>query len=79
MNHSAHLKQMLIIAAVVAVGLLAFGAPTGTALRSAAVLACPLGMIAMMFMMRGSGHNHDRADNPGQADVDLRNSSHQHH
>jgi hypothetical protein len=63
MQHGNHLKQMLIVGGVLLVGLLAFGVPTGSALVTAAALACPIGMVAMMFfMMRGSqaqdsGHN----------------------
>ena len=61
MAHGNHLKQMLIIGGVLLVGLLAFGVPTGSALITAAVLACPIGMAAMMFfMMRGTqGHGAD--------------------
>jgi hypothetical protein len=58
MQHGNHLKHMLIAGGVILAGLLAFGAPTGRALFTAATLACPIGMIAMtFFMMRGSqGH-----------------------
>jgi hypothetical protein len=86
MQHGNHLKHMLIAGGLILVGLLAFGVPTGSALRSAAVLACPLGMIAMMFMMRG-GHGHaggnigaDPQHAPADAPVDLRSpTGHQHH
>lgn len=79
MQHGNHLKQMLIVAAFILVGLLAFDVPTGPALATAAVLACPLGMAAMMFfMMRGShsrggenahgpGHEHTQAPASVQA------------
>jgi hypothetical protein len=62
MAHGNHLKQILIIGGILLVGLLAFGVPTGSALITAAVLACPIGMAAMMFfMMRGTqGHSDDR-------------------
>ena len=58
MQHGNHLKQMAIVGGVLLVGLLAFGVPTGSALITAAVLACPIGMVLMMFFtMRGSqGH-----------------------
>ena len=63
MQHGNHLKQMAIVGGVLLVGLLAFGVPTGSALITAAALACPIGMVAMMFfMMRGSqshGAGHD--------------------
>lgn len=51
MNHENHLKQMLVAGAAVAAGLLIFGVPPGSALRVAAVVACPLGMVAMMLLM----------------------------
>jgi hypothetical protein len=62
MTHGNHLKHMLIIGGVLLVGLLVFGVPTGSALITAAVLACPIGMAAMMFvMMRGpQGHGADQ-------------------
>lgn len=57
-NHSgkSHLLGMLAIGVVVLVVLLAAGRSFGEALPLAAVLACPLMMIGMMFMM-GRGHN----------------------
>jgi hypothetical protein len=67
MEHGNHLKQMLIIGGILLVGLLAFGVPTGSALITAAVLACPIGMAAMMFFMmrgsqaQGSGHNNSHS------------------
>lgn len=88
MQHGNHLKHMLIAGGLILVALLAFGVPTGSALRSALVLACPLGMIAMMFMMmRGGGHGHaggnsaaDQQHAPADATVDLRSpTGHQHH
>jgi hypothetical protein len=44
MQHGNHLKQMAIVGGVLLVGLLAFGVPTGSALITAAALACPIGM-----------------------------------
>lgn len=68
MQHGNHLKQMLIIGGAILAGLLAFGVPTGPALVTAATLACPIGMVAMMFfMMRGSqGHGAEHAADSGQ-------------
>ena len=51
MQHGNHFKQMLIIAVVILGGLLAFGVPTGSALVFAVLLACPIGMAAMMYFM----------------------------
>jgi hypothetical protein len=58
--------------------LLVFGVPTGSALITAAVLACPIGMAAMMFvMMRGTqGHGADQTSahpaTPASAPVHTR-------
>jgi hypothetical protein len=54
MDHMRHhLKHMAIAAAIVLVVLAVAGVDLGQAFRSAAILACPLGMIGMMFMMGG--------------------------
>lgn len=54
-----HLKHMAIGAVVILAGLLAFGVDLGQALPYAILLACPLGMVAMMFFMnRRGGHDH---------------------
>lgn len=58
MNHGSHLKHMLIAGGAVLAGLLIFGVPTGSALLYAAALACPLGMVAMMYVM---GRDHQGA------------------
>lgn len=73
MNMRSHLTGMLLAgAAVLAVALLA-GFPLGAALPYAALLACPLMMIAMMVMMtRGSGHG------GGQGSPGHGNGSHDH-
>ena len=78
MDHGNHLKHMLIGGAAVLAGLLLFGVPTGSALLTAAALACPIGMVAMMVMMMrhqpGGGHGgHDRAgeEQPGADWPDL--------
>jgi hypothetical protein len=62
-NHGGknHLLGMLGIFAVILVVLLAAGRSFGEALPLAAVLACPLMMIGMMFMMR-DGNNHQHSD-----------------
>ena len=76
MQHGNHLKQMLIVGGVLLVGLLAFGVPTGSALVTAAALACPIGMVLMMFfMMRGSqghGAGHDSSRVQGATPAPVR-------
>jgi hypothetical protein len=57
-----HLFGMLGIGALVLVVLLAAGRSVGEALPLAALLACPLMMIGMMFMMRGDGSNNHQHD-----------------
>lgn len=55
-----HLFGMLGIGALVLVVLLLAGRSFREALPLAALLACPLMMIGMIFMMRGdNGHQHD--------------------
>lgn len=54
-----HIKHMAIGAVVILAVLLAFGVDLGQALPYAILLACPLGMAAMMlFMNRRGGHEH---------------------
>lgn len=59
-NHGgkSHLLGMLGIGATVLVVLLFAGRSFREALPLAAVLACPLMMIGMMFMMRSGGTQH---------------------
>lgn len=63
-NHGgkSHLYGMVGIGALVLVVLLFAGKSFGEALLLAALLACPVMMIGMMFMMRGgnNGHQHDK-------------------
>lgn len=59
MQHGNHLKQMLIIAVVLLAGLVVVGVPAGSALLAAALLACPIGMAAMMFFMMRGTHDHE--------------------
>jgi len=60
-----HLKHMAVGAAVVLALLLAFGVDLSKALPYALLLACPLGMVGMMFFMgRGSGHGHEDPHGP---------------
>ena len=59
-----HLKHMAIAAAAVLALLLALGVDLSGALRYALLLACPLGMVAMMLVM-GRGHGgHDNPPHP---------------
>ena len=72
-NHGGknHLVGMAGIGVLVLLGLLIAGRSVGEALPLAALLACPLMMIGMMFMMmRGSGDSRQRDD----AIPDQRNS-----
>lgn len=66
--HSKQMLPYLAAAAVVAVALLALGAPVASLLPMAALLACPL---MMVFMMRGMSRSHGNAERgadpvPGQ-------------
>ncbi|WP_130179005.1 hypothetical protein [Cryobacterium sp. SO1] len=56
-NHGgkSHLIGMIVIGVVILGGLLVAGRSIGEALPIAAVLACPVMMIGMMFMMMRSG------------------------
>ena len=56
----SHLLAMFGIGALVLVALLLAGRSFREALPLAALLACPLMIIGMIFMMRGgNGHQHD--------------------
>ncbi len=69
-NHGGknHLLGMLGIGAVVLVVLLATGSSLRTALPFAALLACPLMMVGMMYMMmrggNGQQHGNDTTNQP---------------
>ena len=69
MNHKNHLKYMLLAGAGIAAVLLATGVRPGQALLTAAVLACPLMMVGMMFFMSrgtgGSAHSHSGGEHSG--------------
>src|ERR1035437_6735789 len=70
-NHGGknHLLGMLGIGALVLVVLLATGSSFRTALPFAALLACPLMMGAMMFMMMRGGNGRQQGDDvPNQRD-----------
>ena len=72
-NHGgkSHLLGMLGIGALVLVVLLGTGRSFQDALLLAAVLACPLMMIGMMFMMRGGNgqqHGNDAPDHHDTSD-----------
>lgn len=75
-----HLKHMAIGAVVILAVLLAFGVNLGQALPYAILLACPLGMVAMMFFMnRQGGHNHGDATgrDPGHEHVTPTREDHE--
>ena len=64
-----HLLSMLGVGAIVLVALLASGISLGTALLFAALLACPLMMGGMMFMMMRGGNGRKQGnDAPNQRD-----------
>jgi len=67
-----HLKHMFIAAAAVLVVLLALGVDLGGALRYAVLLACPLGMAAMMLVMARPNRAHGTAPHShGDAAAEL--------
>ena len=73
-NHGGknHLLGMIGIGAVVLVVLLVAGRSFRESLPLAAVLACPLMMIGMMFMMRGGNdqqQGHDTTDHRDRSDA----------
>jgi hypothetical protein len=74
-NHGGknHLLGMLGIGAFVLVVLLATGSSLRTALPFAALLACPLMMVGMMFMMMRGGNGrqqgNDAQNQPAQTDT----------
>ena len=76
-----HLKHMAIGGGLILAVLLVLKVDLGTALTYALLLACPLGMVGMMFMMnKGQGHgghehgtgahDHCGTDQQGAAQVD---------
>lgn len=69
-NHGgkSHLLVMVGLAAVVLVVLLAAGRSFGEAWPLAALLACPLMMIGMMFMTGNSGHTESSNSRPRLVD-----------
>jgi len=72
-SHSplAHLVGMLAAAAVILVVLVLAGRSWGEALPLAALLACPLMMIGMVFMMgRTQGHGQDQDQQGAHAGQD---------
>jgi len=80
-SHGArgHLLGMVGIGAVVLLGLMATGRSFSQALPLAAVLACPLMMIGMMFMM-SNGRGHQEADDGATIrDTHADEAGHVHH
>ena len=70
MTNGKHLKYMLLVGGGLFAVLLVAGVPLSTALSYAVLLACPLMMVGMMFMMghgngssghAGCGHDHGTA------------------
>lgn len=64
MTQSNWMAPVLLVAAVAAALLIAFGAPLASLLPFVAVLACPLMMIVMMRGMAGTHHGRDDHRNP---------------
>lgn len=66
--HAGHLKFMLFAGAAALGALWISGVSLSSALPYALLLACPVGMLAMMAMMgRGKGSCHDPAHHHGGA------------
>jgi|SRR5450631_969317 len=78
-NHGGknHLLGMLGIGALVLVLLLATGTSFRTALSFAALLACPLMMGGMMFMMMRGGNSQPRTDDATEHHQGNDTSEHQ--
>jgi Protein of unknown function (DUF2933) len=74
-NHGGknHLLGMLGIGAVVLVVLLGTGRSLQQALPTALLLACPLMMVGMMFMMRGNNGQQQGNDTHEHCDHDAVN------
>jgi hypothetical protein len=64
-NHSGHMKMMAICCGVPIIGLLliSYFGIVNTSLETILLLICPIGMVAMMVMMRKKehGHSHDKS------------------
>ncbi|MGC0250462.1 MULTISPECIES: DUF2933 domain-containing protein [unclassified Pseudactinotalea] len=72
MNHSGrgHLKAMVLLMGGLFIALRLFGLPGGQALLYAAVLACPVMMVMMMFGgHRGHGDRRRSQESPPLDDV----------
>jgi MFS superfamily sulfate permease-like transporter len=62
-----HLKHMAIAGGAILVVLLLLRVDLRTAVQYAILLACPLGMVGMMFMMnKNGGHNHGQGADDGE-------------
>ena len=73
-SHSptSHLAGMLAAGAVIVMVLVVAGRSWGEALPLAALLACPLMMIGMMFMMgRTQGHGRDHTEHGATTERDT--------
>lgn len=79
MNHSGagHLKGMVLITAGAFVILLLLGKSAGEAFTYAALLACPLMMVGMMFGGHGS-HGSSSGENPGKVSSEDEHPGHVH-
>ena len=80
MNHSGagHLKGMFLIAAGAFALLLLLGKSAGEALTYAALLACPLMMVGMMFGGHG-GHGARSGQDSDDVPAERESSRHTHH
>lgn len=76
-----HLKHMAIGGGAILAVLLLLRVELGTALQYALLLACPLGMVGMMFMMdrnKGGGHQHGAGCHDTDAGASQSSTAHQH-
>jgi hypothetical protein len=73
-NHSGHMKMMAICCGVPIVGLLliSYFGIVNTSLETILLLICPIGMVAMMVMMRKKrgNHSHDQNDSSCHTSLD---------
>jgi hypothetical protein len=62
MKLATHVEYMVYAAAAIFIAFTVVGVPLTAALSYGVVLACPVVMIGMMFMMGGHGHGGEHED-----------------